>query len=477
MQILAETNFRESFEFLHAQCFNLFTFSFLIGFFACISLLLLFSARLGRLFGSRLVRGGLLLLLAGGYVMLGYDAKAWVTSRAIFPFNNDLYLSCENFVFGWQHYRAMNANDLEALVAATERIGQTDISSSFASPDVVVVIGESFSKHHSSLYGYPVATNPLLERRRQTGNLFAFDDAVTPWNYTSAVLKAVFASLPEHRKTNNSWGDAPIFPAVFKASGYRTFFISNQIVRTSGYMLDFYTGYYLNNRIVDRASFDGRNASTYAYDEGLLDAFEVLKSGLEAHNLVVFHLMGQHVDYEKRCPPEHVYFTTDSIGRPDLPAVARQQIADYDNATRYNDFVVDQIIRRFESRDAGLLYFSDHGEEVNDYRIKINRSQGNSPHEIRYQYEVPFFVWVSDTYKKTHPETVARIAAAVNRPFMTDGVSQLLFDLAGIESPWTCPKESVIDEGYERRPRLLRGGTCVYEEVMKNDAAPSRRSE
>ena len=32
-------------------------------------------------------------------------------------------------------------------------------------PLIVLVIGESFNKYHSSLYGYELKTNPLLEKR------------------------------------------------------------------------------------------------------------------------------------------------------------------------------------------------------------------------------------------------------------------------------------------------------------------------
>ena len=51
-----------------------------------------------------------------------------------------------------------------------------------APEDIVVVIGESHSKFHSSLYGYPLPTNPLLE---QTDGLFIFDDVISSVNATS----------------------------------------------------------------------------------------------------------------------------------------------------------------------------------------------------------------------------------------------------------------------------------------------------
>ena len=38
-------------------------------------------------------------------------------------------------------------------------------------PLIVLVIGESFNKYHSSLYGYDLKTNPLLEKRKENKEL------------------------------------------------------------------------------------------------------------------------------------------------------------------------------------------------------------------------------------------------------------------------------------------------------------------
>ncbi len=55
-------------------------------------------------------------------------------------------------------------------------------------------------------------------------------------------------------------------------------------------------------------------------------------------DFVFFHLWGQHLWAGSRFPhtPENLYFTADSIIRPDLAEKYRAEIADYDNATRYN---------------------------------------------------------------------------------------------------------------------------------------------
>ena len=49
-------------------------------------------------------------------------------------------------------------------------------------------------------------------------------------------------------------------------------------------------------------------------------------------------------------------------------------MAHYLNAIRYNDLVVDRIIRLFDHRNAVVIYFSDHGEEVHNFREQTCRT-------------------------------------------------------------------------------------------------------
>ena len=112
--------------------------------------------------------------------------------------------------------------------------------------------------------------------------------------------------------------------------------------------------------------FDTRNTKTFAYDEGLLSEYdEHLKKANTAHNLILFHLMGQHVNYRQRYPKGRGMFRADDYKdrRPELNHYQRRVLSEYDNATLYNDSIVDQIVRRFDNEDAIVIYVPDHGEE------------------------------------------------------------------------------------------------------------------
>lgn len=118
-------------------------------------------------------------------------------------------------------------------------------------------------------------------------------------------------------------------------------------------------------------------------------------------------MWGQHVNPKERFPESFAYFTADSINRNELSIEERQYIADYDNAVIYNDYVVNSIIDLYKNEDAIVLYFSDHGDEANDYRIRQGRAfdfEEVGPMCFHYQLDVPMFVWVSDKYKVKHPD-------------------------------------------------------------------------
>ena len=93
-----------------------------------------------------------------------------------------------------------------------------DLLYSEDSCNVVLVIGESFIKAHSSLYGYGLDTNPRLMKEKSKGRLITFSDVVTPYSGTSSAIRNVMScnSIGNGEK----WCDSPYFPAIFKKAGY-----------------------------------------------------------------------------------------------------------------------------------------------------------------------------------------------------------------------------------------------------------------
>jgi heptose-I-phosphate ethanolaminephosphotransferase len=352
------------------------------------------------------------------------------------------------------------SHQIDQLVAAKDRV-RVD-SCTFRSPNIVLIIGESYNRHHAQLYGYGKRTTPRQERRAQRDRLVAFGDVVAPWNLTSYVFKNVFSMHVVGEK--GEWCDYPLFPEIFRKAGYHVTFLTNQFLpQATEEVYDFSGGFFLNNPELSAAQFDTRNTSLHQYDDGLLDDYQALRGKNGKNNLIIFHLMGQHVGYGSRYPASRRHFKPGDYDRPDLTNRQRNILADYDNATLYNDSIVNEIIRRFENTDAIVIYMPDHGEECFDGGVKFYgrmHSTEITARLAREEFDIPFWIWCSHKYAVNHPEVYSEIVAAKNRRLMTDALPHTLLYLAGIYSKDYIPKYNVLSTEYdERRPRILKATT------------------
>lgn len=331
--------------------------------------------------------------------------------------------------------------------------------------DIVVIIGESHIKRHSQLYGYAKPTNPLLSRLKAEGRLYVFTDVVAPINMTHIVWQECLSvsSLNDGKR----WYEATLFPAVFKAAGWNVALASNQFTnRASEDVYNAAIDAFLNRPKVAEACFTTTNATTFPFDGEMVDSFVVHRKNHLAEGrptLTIVNLLGQHTNYEERCPKsERTFKASDYADRKELTDRQRQAVADYDNACRYNDRQLYRLMMSYRDEDAIVIYFADHGDEVHDYRDHIGRAhdlKANGPESYRYQIEVPFFVYVTEKYRARHPEKVKQLAEAVNRPFMTDDIGHLLFYLGRVRTQWFDRTKCLIHPAFNtKRERILQNG-------------------
>lgn len=334
----------------------------------------------------------------------------------------------------------------------------------FRTPQLVLIIGESYNRYRSQLYGYGRPTTPRQLERMRDSSLIAFTDVVAPWNLTSFVFKHTF-SLHDVGD-EGLWCDAPLFPELFRRAGYHVTFLTNQFLPKLGeQVFDFSGGFFLNDPQLSAAMFDDRNQCTHPYDEGLLRDYDaLLKKQHYDHQLTIFHLMGQHVDYLGRFPRKtRRHFSPADYHRTDLSEDRQQINADYDNAVLYNDSVVDQILHRFEQENALVIYMPDHGEECfNDSTDLFGRQHSTAIDYrlAREEFEIPFWIWASESYREDHPDIWAAIRQYSHRPYMTDLLPHTLLSLAGIHTPLYRKERDVLHADYDKqRPRLLKAVT------------------
>lgn len=395
------------------------------------------------------------------YKTIGQVEREFVNTDKV-----ELYLPIYRFVF------SIFSNELAAaqIDRLKQSVGSDKVDScSYSAPNIVLVIGESYNRHHSQLYGYDRPTTPRQMERLRKDHFAVFSDVVAPYNLTSFVFKNMLSLQTVGDSAD--WCDYPLFPEVFRKAGYRVTFITNQFqTRSNEAIYDFSGGFFLNNPDLSEAMFDVRNDRVYAYDTGVLRDYDRLLEQQhftfdtpDDHNLVILHLMGQHVNYRSRSPKDRKHFKHTDYAISNLTPKERNVIAEYDNATLFNDSIVDQIITRFEDKDALVIYLSDHGDECFGMgHRKFGRIHSD---EIDYaiaheEYEIPFWIWASQRFVKQHGELWKQIWDAKDLPFMTDCLPHLLLYLGGISVDSYRAVYNPLSPDYNaQRPRLLKGHT------------------
>ena len=400
--------------------------------------------------------------------LMSYDNIGQVEHELTKKEKAQLYLPGYRLMF------SIYANELTAkqVNKLVDNIDKAKVDScSFRSRNIVLIIGESYNRHHAGLYGYDKNTTPRQARRAQKGELISFSDVVAPWNLTSFVFKYLFSLYTVGDK--GEWCDYPLFPELFRKAGYHVTFLTNQFLpQAKEAVYDFSGGFFLNNPLLSSAMFDTRNTRLYRYDAGLLADYDRLRNQNRDNNLIIFHLKGQHVDYRTRFPLDRRHFNPEDYDRPDLKEKELRVLADYDNAILYNDSIVDQIIKRFEDEDAIVVYVPDHGEECYEGDVHFYgrmHSTEITARLAREEFDIPFWIWCSHKYMVGHPSLFNDIVKSKNRRYMTDALPHLLLYLAGIQTPYYRSDLNVIGDEYnENRPRILKN-TTDYDKLDVKD--------
>ena len=399
--------------------------------------------------------------------LFSYDTIGQVEHEQAQKNHANLYLPVYRLAFGIYANR-LAGHQIVQLEASSDKI-QID-SCSYRVPNIVLVIGESYNKHHSQLYGYQKPTTPRQLTMAEEGCLVAFTDVVSTWNLTSFVFKHMLSLYAVG--DSGEWCDKPLFPEVFRKAGYHVTFITNQFQsKANEAVYDFSGGFFLNHPELSQKQFDTRNTQLHRFDDGVLKEYDAMKKDSTAHELVILHLMGSHLDYRARYPQKtHRRFTPQMYNRPELTDNQKRILADYDNSLLYNDSIVAAITQRFIDKDAVVIYMPDHGEEIFDdepFRYGRNHSAEVDYRLARNEMEIPFWIWGSPQYIENHPYGWLAIQNAKDRPMMIDALPHLMLFLGGISTPLYRPELNVITPEYDvKRPRILKG-TVDYNKLKR----------
>ena len=329
-------------------------------------------------------------------------------------------------------------------------------------PDIVVYIGESTTRRHMGLYGYPRDTTPRLSALGE--KLIRFDDAAAPHTHTARALREMLTDL-------NFNGTAGLVPTVrhppgeparpynildvLNAAGMKTWWFSNHNQ----------FGIWDNpvTNIADRAdqkkffrksvgkSFD----ATYFDDAMVRQAVELIESEKTTDSRAIFiHSYAGHADYCKNIPESwRTRFSaawSSAAYFGDLGGdLARVDC--YDSAISYIDHNLHEVIEaaRRKRKPTIVLYVADHGEDVDD-------GSGHNSELHTYQHvAVPLVLFFNDAARAAYPQQIRNLEANRRLPFETADLYHLLADLARVNSFHVDRTRSPAAESYRVRPRHI----------------------
>ena len=301
--------------------------------------------------------------------------------------------------------------------------------------NIVLIIGESYSKYNSSLYGYDKETTPFLSRMKDENELFVYENVTSACLNTIPAIKSIMMAYTDNMSDSIEWYRCLTLIEVMQKAGYKTYWLSNQ---SKTGIIDNEVGCFAD--LCDEQSFVGDKHSGEIRsnkDEELLPILEKCLSDNSSPKFIIMQMMGSHAKYSKRYPSGYSKFkgADYNVSHSRLSSENRQILAEYDNSILYNDYVIHELMRKFALEDATVVYFSDHGEDVfHSSNTYCGHGAGVSAAHESFVKQIPLMFYTTPLFREKHPGLQQKIESSVNNAYRTDSIMYTIMDIAGVET-------------------------------------------
>lgn len=294
----------------------------------------------------------------------------------------------------------------EAVAARANMLDNLNLSDHICEDGLfVVVIGESLTRDHMSVYGYERNTTPWQSSQKNNKNFILFEKPYSSSVTTTASLSLALTSASLKDQATKSASEVPSIVEIANAYGFETTWISNQSRFGFAEVPQTIIANASDNQFWLNKNDNDYGWRTESFDEVVISSLGKALSSEANKKLVIIHLMGQHGNYNHRYPNSFSKWPGND--------------SDYDNSILYNDFVLKLIydaVSKDESFKA-MVYFSDHGEEL---------GVGHTPDSFTYTMaRIPFWISVSDIFAQDNEDVIKAMRSNIDRPFTND----FLFDI------------------------------------------------
>jgi heptose-I-phosphate ethanolaminephosphotransferase len=359
------------------------------------------------------------------------------------------------FVHEWREANAQYTEELEKFNIVQSRFNKPkniNASKHEEGETYLVVIGESQSKEHMSLYGYHKQTTPYLDKLKANGDLLVLDSAYSCHTHTVLVLQNALTQANQYNL--KEYTEMPSLINVLNAADFETVWISNQVKLSnwdnivSAIASSCDKEFFVNKNI-------GETIDNSPYDDAVLPR---LKSYLDEEtdkNRVIFvHLMGNHGKYNYRYPEDATKLR--AYGMAEYGSQSSVESWEYyDNSILYNDSIVHEIIKILKESpgQAKLLsYFADHGEDLREGR---GHNSGKYTHRM---VQIPVFFWWDSAYYEKHLLKAEAVGKNRTKLWSNDLFHDVFLDLAGVHTKHKDTVFSLTNPDFKLiNPRVKNG--------------------
>lgn len=286
--------------------------------------------------------------------------------------------------------------------------------------NIILIIGESANYSHMSLYGYQRETNPLLKKLAKDPN-FIYLKGMSGGVSTPVSAPLLLNSIYEPNNVEALEAKQANLFRLAKEHGFKTFYISAQ----SGALLT-----NLGAEFIDYKMF--RNKDLFLFnqyqDEALLKIIPDLDYAKQ--NFIVINQRNAHAPYEENYQhnPKFNHFKVDRSNYQQF------RIDTYDNAMRYNDYIIYELFQFYINKFSGPTYIfftSDHGEVLDSTKVAFGHA--DLKEEVA---EVPFLAYI----KNAKLDKINKI----KQPIFHYEVSKMIAEILGFEVDNPNEKENIF---------------------------------
>ncbi len=307
----------------------------------------------------------------------------------------------------------------------------------------VVIIGESVKREEMSLYGSIIQTTPFLDSIQES--LYIFDN-VTSWSAQTAPMMEKLLSLSETSHDRNKMWEEPGLIDFYNAAGFETYWISGHS------MFGVFDNYSHLLKHAKHKTFINKYTNwkdgfkKHKLDEALLPAIGKALEDPFQKKVIFIHLMGSHIRYRDRYPDHYQKYNHEFTM---LENSANPRYIEYIKSIHYTDWILSKIfklVQKNKKASSFILYFSDHAEGVSLLNACFCHADAKKDPE---QLEIPFLLWLSDTYKQENNDYVQHFKNYLHRSYETNTWIHSLLDLSRISHPKIISQKSIFNTSYQ----------------------------